>query len=180
MPTNFVQWNPSATNQQNDTAYATSASAGAATNSIFASTVANKLFYQVTTFVTAFATTLSNLGFTVTDASLANLESVLSQIVISGIGASPTLGNVTCNAVNAGSLQTTTSVLAGQNVLAQGQIQGYGNPGLSLPALALGNTSGVAGTSTVSDGTAYHNGYTGTLTIGGTTYNVRAGIITVS
>jgi hypothetical protein len=81
--TNFLQWNPNGVNQETDTQYAADAmrSGGATDPSVFASVLANKLFYQLTTFVAALATALANKGFTVNDTSLAQLESVLANII---------------------------------------------------------------------------------------------------
>lgn len=69
------QWNPSQTNQETDAAYtADSQRSGGATNpSIFASILANKLFYQMTTYLVALFTAFANKGFTTSDASLATL-----------------------------------------------------------------------------------------------------------
>lgn len=87
--TNFKQWNPNATNQEADVAYAgdTSRSGGAAVNSILPSNLGNKLFFQLTTFVTAMAQMLANKGYSPNDGSaapgtaLANLEAVLANIM---------------------------------------------------------------------------------------------------
>jgi hypothetical protein len=54
---------------------------GATEPSIFASVLANKLFYQLSTFITALANALANKGFTVLDTSLSQLESVLANIL---------------------------------------------------------------------------------------------------
>jgi hypothetical protein len=73
--TNLLQWNPSAANQENDTAYAAdSQRAGGATNpSVFPSILANKLYYQLSTYMTALFTAFANKGFSTSDASLATL-----------------------------------------------------------------------------------------------------------
>jgi hypothetical protein len=87
--TNFKQWNPPASNQESDTAYATDAqrTGGAAINSPFASALANKLFYQLTTWLEAFANSLVGKGFSPNDGSgnpstaIATLQSILANIL---------------------------------------------------------------------------------------------------
>lgn len=150
MSTNFKQWNPSATNQQSDGAYATSATAGAATNSIFASQVANKLFFQVSTFVAAFAQALSAQGLNVSDTDLNALASLLSGIVISGIGYSPTFGNVTMNALTTASIDSTTGILSrggiqsGQAAVSQG-LYGIVDSTLTLRSGYTGSVASASG-----------------------------------
>lgn len=75
MTTNMLQWNPTASNQENDAAYlADSQRTGGATNpSVFQSVLANKLFYQVTTYLTALFTAFSNKGFSTSDLNLGTL-----------------------------------------------------------------------------------------------------------
>jgi hypothetical protein len=144
---NFVQWNPStspnAGNQQNDTAYATSAGNGAAVNAIFPSNVANKLFYQLSTFVYAFTQALAAQGFNLSDANPTPLQAVFANIVLSGVAASPTLGNVTANNLLVASLTSTTGILC------NGGIQS-GSTGVTPGDYAVVDTS-----------LALHNGYTG-------------------
>jgi hypothetical protein len=79
---NFLQWNPAANNQDTDAQYAvdTQRTSGAANPSIFPSLTANKLFFQVTTFITAFAQALANKGYVLSDVSLTNLEAVLANV----------------------------------------------------------------------------------------------------
>lgn len=73
--TNLLQWNPTAANQETDSAYLSdSQRAGGATNpAIFSALLANKMFYQVTTYLTALFTALANKGFATSDASLSTL-----------------------------------------------------------------------------------------------------------
>lgn len=80
---NFLQWNPSKTNQENDSAYAADSlrSGGITTDAIFGSPVANKLFYQVTTFVAAFGAAFASKGYAMSDASLTALQAILVQIL---------------------------------------------------------------------------------------------------
>jgi hypothetical protein len=118
---NFVQWNPTTSpntgNQQNDSAFATTAANGAAVNAIFPSNVANKLFYQLSTFVSALAGALAAQGLNLSDASISTLQSVLTSIVVSGVGSSPTLGDVTCNSLNTSSLLSTTGLASGGGIV---------------------------------------------------------------
>jgi hypothetical protein len=73
--TNLQQWNPTAANQETDVQYAAdSQRSGGATNpSIFDATLANKLFYQLTTYVTALFQAFAAKGFATSDASLGTL-----------------------------------------------------------------------------------------------------------
>ncbi len=73
--TNLIQWNPTAANQETDAEYlADSQRAGGATNpSLFDATLANKLFYQMSTYLTGLFTAFGNKGFATSDASLAAL-----------------------------------------------------------------------------------------------------------
>ena len=81
-PTNFLQWNPSLINQQTDGAYASDAQrTGGAITGIFPSDLANKLYYQTSTLVTALATVMVNKGYEMQDVSLANLITSLSNIL---------------------------------------------------------------------------------------------------
>jgi hypothetical protein len=80
---NFQQWNSGAINQDTDAQYTVDAQrvSGAANPSIFPSLTANKLYFQITTFVTAFAQSLANKGYVLSDVNLANLEAVLANVV---------------------------------------------------------------------------------------------------
>ena len=73
--TNLLQWNPTAANQETDAQYlADSQRSGGATNpSLFDATLANKLFYQTTTYLYALFTAFANKGFTTSDSSAATL-----------------------------------------------------------------------------------------------------------
>lgn len=83
--TNFLQWNPTLANQETDTAYAADASrtGGAGVDAIFPSSTANKLFYQMSTFITALANALVTKGYTTSDASLSTLQGVLANVITS-------------------------------------------------------------------------------------------------
>jgi len=81
--TNFLQWNPTAANQESDSAYLgdSQRSGGAPTGVEFPSATANKLFYQISTFITALANSLVNKGYSPMDSNISSLQSVLANIV---------------------------------------------------------------------------------------------------
>ena len=79
---NFLQWNPNALNQQDDATYVLDVMrTGGAITGIFTSELANKLFYQCTTMVSALGESLSNKGYTISDASISTLITALSNIL---------------------------------------------------------------------------------------------------
>jgi hypothetical protein len=80
---NLLQWNPNKVNQEDDTAYLADSqrSGGAPNGQIFPSLTANKLFYQLSTFVRAMGEMLKAKGYTISDASISTLITVLSDIV---------------------------------------------------------------------------------------------------
>jgi hypothetical protein len=73
--TNLIQWNPTAAGQENDAAYAADSqrSGGATDPSLFLAPLANKAFYQWSTFLTALFTAFANKGFTTSDSNLSTL-----------------------------------------------------------------------------------------------------------
>jgi hypothetical protein len=87
--TNFKQWNPPANNMESDSAYAADSqrTGGAAVNSPFASALANKLFYQFSTFLTGFANAFVGKGLSLNDGSadpstaVATIQSILGGIL---------------------------------------------------------------------------------------------------
>jgi hypothetical protein len=83
MSSNFLQFNPSQINQQNDAAYAgdSTRADGAPLDSLFASELANKAFYQWSTFIAAFGQMMANKGFTVSDSVLATLVAQLTNVL---------------------------------------------------------------------------------------------------
>jgi hypothetical protein len=82
---NFLQWNPAAANQETDSAYSsdTMRSGGAANPSVFPSATANKLFYQLSTFVAALAQALATKGYAMSDSSLSTLTSTMASVITS-------------------------------------------------------------------------------------------------
>lgn len=81
--TNFLQWNPGAANQETDAQYAADSmrTGGAPNGTIFSSSTANKLFYQLSTLAAALTQSLANKGYSPVDTSLSTLEGVLANIV---------------------------------------------------------------------------------------------------
>jgi hypothetical protein len=80
--TNALQWNPTQANQESDTAYAAdSERTGGAVSGQFPSALGNKLFYQLSTYITALATMLANKGYSNNDSNLANLVAVMNNLV---------------------------------------------------------------------------------------------------
>ena len=80
---NFLQWNPSKVNQEDDTEYAVDGQrlGGAGSEELFPSETANKLFYQVATMVAGIGQMMSNKGYTMSDANFANLVTALANIL---------------------------------------------------------------------------------------------------
>lgn len=78
-----MQWNPASANQENDAQYLadTLRSGGASTDAILPSPTANKLWYQLSTVLTALCDSFANKGFVISDANLATLTAVLANIV---------------------------------------------------------------------------------------------------
>ncbi len=80
--TNFLQWNPTLTNQETDAAYAADAQRmGGATSGEFPSPTANKAFYQWSTFVAAFCQMMAAKGYSTSDASISTLAAQLANVL---------------------------------------------------------------------------------------------------
>lgn len=81
--TNFEQFNPTQANQETDSQYASdpARAGGVATGTPFASELANKVFFQSSTFITAFASMLVDAGVSTSDANLVTLKTQLASIV---------------------------------------------------------------------------------------------------
>lgn len=80
---NFLTFNPGKTNQVDDTAYNASAyrSGGIpATPSAAPSNIHNKLFYQLSTMVSALAQMLANRGYSVSDSNFTDLVTTLDTL----------------------------------------------------------------------------------------------------
>lgn len=87
--TNFLQFNNPANNQETDAQFAVDPQVlnGAATGAVFPSELANKLFYQWSTFITAYCESLVAKGYSPEDGAtspgtaIANLQAVLANIL---------------------------------------------------------------------------------------------------
>ena len=123
--TNFLQWNPTATNQENDGSYTTDAqrTGGAAVGTPFPSLTANKLFYQLSTFVSALAFAMVSKGYSPVDgtspltaagsptSAVGNLALVLENLIANSDlqdGSSPYVGAFLQNASLSGTSTSTT------------------------------------------------------------------------
>ena len=118
--TNLLQWNPTAANQENDAAYlADSQRAGGATNpAIFEAQLANKAYFQWSTFLTALFTAFANKGFTTSDSNLPTLTAQCANFLttadlLPAVVNVPYAATVTLNAATANGfyLQTLTGNL---------------------------------------------------------------------
>lgn len=81
--TNFQLFNPNQANQETDAQYTADAlrSGGITTDAIFASALANKLFYQTSVFVYSMAQMLLSKGYSTSDSNATSLSAVLANIV---------------------------------------------------------------------------------------------------
>lgn len=125
-------WNPTASNQENDAQYAAdSQRAGGATDpSIFLSPLANKLFYQLSTYLTALFTAFAAKGFTTSDSNLSTLTAqcanffttadVRSPITI--VPSSPTLTLDASNTNGFYTQLTSNTTITAVNGVVDGQI----------------------------------------------------------
>ena len=123
--TNFLQWNPTASNQENDASYQSDVqrTGGATTGAPFPSLTANKLFYQLSTFVSALAFAMISKGYSPVDGSspltaagspssaVSNLALVLENLIANSDlqdGSSPYVGAFLQNASLSGVSTATT------------------------------------------------------------------------
>ena len=86
--TNFLQVNSGQSNQENDAAYAADSqrTGGFATDATWPSVLANKMMYQFSTFITAFANMMVAKNYSPTDTSLSALEAVLANVLTNADG----------------------------------------------------------------------------------------------
>jgi acyl dehydratase len=154
--TNLQQWNPTAVNQETDAAYlADSQRAGGATNpSEFDATLANKLFYQCTTYLDGLFSAFAAKGFTTSDSSLSTLTAqcanflttadVLPNVVNVTYAASVTLNAASANGFYllalTGNLTiaAVTGLNAGQPIALYYQQDGVGGRTVAFPSSVLG------------------------------------------
>jgi hypothetical protein len=90
---NFIVWNPNAYNQENDTQYGSDPQRtnGGIDGQPFPAMTANKLFNQVSTGMAALMQMMAAKGYTVSDANLGTLASVLSAIQTTADNKNPLL-----------------------------------------------------------------------------------------
>lgn len=97
MPSNFLQHNPSAANQENDATYATDTTrtSGIGVDQILPSPWLNKVWFQSSTFVAAMAAVISAWGggYTIEDTNLATLETNLTNFFDSLVSGGFTSGH---------------------------------------------------------------------------------------
>lgn len=88
---NFLQFNPNQTNQESDSAYSADSlrSGGIPSGAILPSVLLNKLFYQLCTFVAAFAQMMANKGFNMSDANFNTLVATLTAVQTTADGRLP-------------------------------------------------------------------------------------------
>lgn len=81
--TNLQQWNPTGANQETDAEYtADSQRAGGATDpSVFEAELANKAFYQWSTYLTALFQAFANKGFSTSDSNVNSLAAVCANFL---------------------------------------------------------------------------------------------------
>lgn len=81
-PTNFLRWNPNANNQNTDAEYLSDTERlNGATDGIFPSKLANKLFYQSAIMIAAIAEMMVNKDYEIQDSDYEALITSLSHIV---------------------------------------------------------------------------------------------------
>lgn len=157
--TNFKQWNPTGANIESDATYTADSqrSGGAGSGSIFASALANKLFFQLTVFVTALATALVNKGYSPNDGSasfgsaLANLVAVLANIITNADlqnSGSPYAGMLLATQLPADSSHLAATTAFVKN-------QAYVTGAAANQLVQTGKSASNASTQTVVFGTAY-------------------------
>lgn len=154
---NFLQWNNGGVNQETDPQYLADSqrTGGAVDESPLPSLLANKLFYQVTTFIAAFGAMMAAKGYNVSDSDINVLQAVLANILteadqealIAAVGYSPTpnfnfatasgyqmtlSGNITSS--------TATGITPGQFVAFYFVQDGVGGRTVSYPAGTTGGS----------------------------------------
>ncbi len=125
--TNLQQWNPTAVNQENDAQYtADSQRAGGATNpAIFQAELANKAYYQWSTFLTALFQAFANKGYTTSDSNISSLTAQCANFATSN---------------DLTGLQTTlqAEIDAKQNILGFTPVQQGGGPNQGSAKITIG------------------------------------------
>jgi hypothetical protein len=154
--TNLIQWNPTSSNQETDAQYLADSqrASGAVDPEFFDATLANKLFYQVTTYLTALFQAFAAKGFTTSDSNLNTLASVCANFLTTA-DVEPAVVNVPYAAsvtLNAGAsdgfyiqsmtgdlaIAAVTGLTAGQIVAMYYQQDGVGGRMISFPGVFVG------------------------------------------
>ena len=154
--TNALQWNPTAANQENDAAYlADSQRAGGAVNpELFDAALANKLFYQLSTYMTGLFAAFAAKGFTTSDSNLSTLTAqcanflttadVLPAVAITAYAASVALNAAAANGfyitAMTGNLTITavTGLSSGQIIAMYYQQDATGGRTVTFPSVMVG------------------------------------------
>ncbi len=154
--TNIIQWNPSATNQETDAAYlADSMRAGGAVDpAVFLSVLANKAFYQWSTYLTALFNAFAAKGFTTSDSNLSTLTAQCAHFLTTAdvLPAVQTVPYAASLALNAGqangfyiapmtgnlTISAVTGLTAGQLVTLSYQQDGVGGRTVTFPSSVVG------------------------------------------
>lgn len=169
--TNVQQWNPTAANQETDAEYtADSQRAGGATNpSVFQAELANKLFYQLSTYVAALFAAFAAKGFTTSDSNLPTLTAQCSNFLTTGdnIAVHSSGGGPLVSATQVGPTYGSTPTTAAIQAVTQGAsvsnflfsgIDNIGVPRFSVRADGLVSALSVALTGVLTGITAVFSG----------------------
>lgn len=142
--TNAQQWNPNASNQETDAQYTADSqrAQGAQNTSIFLSITANKMFYQLSTYLTALFQAFADKGFTTSDSNLNTLTAVCANFltsvdVRSGLTVLAYAPNIALNIA-----QTVGYVIALAGNTAIGSVTGYAPGQLLLMVYQQNGTGG--------------------------------------
>jgi hypothetical protein len=144
--TNFLQFDSTKTNILSDNDYAGStAQLNGVSSGVAVSQLHNKIFYQASTFITAFSTVFANLGYTVSDSNINYLGTILANVIAinqsGGINAknqqiNNTLAGVSSgDAVNMGQFSASKNMASGYQRLPSGIMIQWGT--------ATGNSSAI-------------------------------------
>jgi hypothetical protein len=129
----MLQWNPTATNQENDTAYAADSQrvGGAPNGSLAPSATLNKVYFQASTYLTGLFAAFAAKGFTTSDSNLSTLTAqcanflttadVLPNVAITAYAASLTLNAAAANGFYITAMTGNLTIVA-INGLSSGQL----------------------------------------------------------
>jgi hypothetical protein len=153
--TNAQQWNPAAINQETDVQYTADPqrTGGASDGTEFASILGNKVYYNLSTYVTALFTAFALKGFTTSDADIAVLTAQCANFLTTAdqlpallaVAYSPTptfnaaLANGFFMPLNGNSaIQNITNMTAGQLIAIYFQQDSTGGRTISFPSYVTG------------------------------------------